>query len=147
MNIIYFCLHSLFSSDAEEEGTYRNYYNGEIVDLGFGIANSVLNGGKTENCALFVPVWNGWQDWSCIINAAQPITCACEHPHQMYLQLRGLCPSSTIDQFYVPRNKKRVGSVILIGNPKVSLKDITQLKFQDSKTQSLSMRKAVCCGK
>ena len=107
-------------SDAAEEGVFRNYYSGDIVDLGFGIANSVLDGGQTENCAILVPLWKGWNDWSCVINAAQPITCACEHPHQMYLQLRGLCPSSTIDQFYVPRNKKRVGSVILIGKYRLS---------------------------
>ena len=33
----------------------------------------------------------------------------------MYLQLRGLCPDSHIDQFYIPRNKKRSGNVNLIG--------------------------------
>ena len=39
--------------------------------------------------------------------------CACEHPDQMYLQLRGLCPDSNLDRFYVPRNQE--GAVILIG--------------------------------
>ena len=33
----------------------------------------------------------------------------------MYLQLRGLCPDSNIDQFYIPRNKNRSGKVNLIG--------------------------------
>ena len=33
----------------------------------------------------------------------------------MYLQLRGLCPDSNIDQFYIPRNKKKSGKVMLIG--------------------------------
>ena len=33
----------------------------------------------------------------------------------MYLQLRGLCPDSNIDQFYVPRNKPRTNKVQLIG--------------------------------
>ena len=33
----------------------------------------------------------------------------------MYLQLRGLCPRSNIDRFYVPRNKKRSGKVNMIG--------------------------------
>ena len=79
-----------------------NYYNEETVDLSFGIAET-LNGGRTENCGLLVPLWDGWNDWSCVINAAQPINCACEHPNQMYLQLRGLCPSSNIDLYYVPR--------------------------------------------
>ena len=42
-----------------------------------------------------------------------PIVCACEHPNQMYLQLRGLCPDTNLDRFYVPRNQE--GAVILIG--------------------------------
>ena len=41
--------------------------------------------------------------------------CACEHPEQMYLQLRGLCPDSNIDQFYVPRNKPKSNKLQLIG--------------------------------
>ena len=41
--------------------------------------------------------------------------CACEHPEQMYLQLRGLCPESNIDPFYVPRNKPRTNKLQLIG--------------------------------
>ena len=75
-----------------------------------------LNGGSIENCAIIVPFWKGWSDWSCVINVAQPIACACEHPNQMYLQLRGLCPNSNIDQFYIPRNQKGTGSLRLLGN-------------------------------
>ena len=41
--------------------------------------------------------------------------CACEHPEQMYLQLRGLCPDTNIDQVYVPRNKPRSNKVDLHG--------------------------------
>ena len=33
----------------------------------------------------------------------------------MYLQLRGLCPDTNLDRFYVPRNKQRSGALILIG--------------------------------
>ena len=33
----------------------------------------------------------------------------------MYLQLRGLCPDSNIDQFYVPRNKPMGNKLELIG--------------------------------
>ena len=33
----------------------------------------------------------------------------------MYLQLRGLCPHSHLDTFYVPRNRKMSGAVELIG--------------------------------
>ena len=41
--------------------------------------------------------------------------CACDHPEQMYLQLRGLCPDTNIDRVYVPRNKPRSGKVDLLG--------------------------------
>ena len=43
------------------------------------------------------------------------ISCVCEHPEQMYLQLRGLCPDSNIDQLYIPRNNARTGKVNLLG--------------------------------
>ena len=67
------------------------------------------------NCGLFAPFWNSWVDLPCQISSAQPVGCACEHPEQMYLQLRGLCPHSNIDRFYVPRNKMKSGAVMLIG--------------------------------
>ena len=43
------------------------------------------------------------------------MTCACEKEEEMYLQLRGLCPDSNIDNFYVPKNKRDSGVVLLIG--------------------------------
>ena len=64
------------------EGVWRDYYSGDNVDLSVGVSET-LNGGTTENCALLVPLWDGWNDWSCIINKAQPINCACEHHNQM----------------------------------------------------------------
>ena len=69
----------------------------------------------TRNCAILVPDWNGWRDWQCKVPPAHVLSCSCEHPGQMYLQLRGLCPDSSIDRFYVPRNKKRSGAVLLLG--------------------------------
>ena len=87
---------------------WRNFYTEEIVEY-----VGKYDGGLTENCGLFVPPWGVWHDWSCVINKAQPIGCACEHPKQMYLHLRGLCPDSTIDQHYVPKNED--GNVQLIG--------------------------------
>ena len=62
-----------------------------------------------------VPVWKGWTAWPCDLPDSSQIACTCEHPGQMYLQLRGLCPQSNIDRFYVPRNKERSGAVLLIG--------------------------------
>ena len=68
------------------------------------------------HCGVFAPLWNSWVDLPCQISSAQPVGCACKHPEQMYLQLRGLCLLSNIDRFYVPRNKMRSGAVMLIGS-------------------------------
>ena len=54
------------------------------------------------NCAVQGPEFVGWREFVCFEGYA--LTCACEHPKQMYLLLRGLCPGSYIDKFYVPRN-------------------------------------------
>ena len=85
------------------------------VDTKVGVSGELGDEHSTKNCALFVPDWHGWTPYMCQINKAHVITCACEHPGQMYLQLRGLCPDSSIDRFYVPRNKKRSGAVLLLG--------------------------------
>ena len=57
----------------------------------------------------------GWHDWFCSINPEVEITCACEHPGQMYLQLRGLCPESRLERFYVPRNMPWSGLPVMVG--------------------------------
>ena len=61
----------------------------------------------------------GWRQYTCTIPAV--LTCACQHPQQMYLKLRGLCPQSNIDRFYVPRNKRQSGSVQVIGLKKTTI--------------------------
>ena len=85
------------------------------MDTSVGVVSGGLKGGTTKNCGLAVPAWKGWNDWQCKIPKAHYIPCACEHPKQMYLQLRGLCPDSNIDRFYVPKNKKRSGAVQILG--------------------------------
>ena len=98
-------------SDEAQEGEWLNYYTGEQVDLSFGVDG--LNGGTKENCGIMEANWSGWRDFICDFYFL--ITCACQHPEQMYLRLRGLCPASNLDRWYVPRNKKRSGSFQLIG--------------------------------
>ena len=73
----------------------------------------MLNGGTRENCGLMDPRWRGWRDFMCSRDI--PVTCACEHPGQMYLQLRGLCPESRLDRFYVPRNMRWSGLPVMVG--------------------------------
>merc|ERR1711892_516799 len=100
--------------DTENEGTWVQYDTNAPANA-VEAQSDDLNGGRAENCGLFVAAWNGWNDWSCEIEKSQPIMCACHQSQEMYLLLRGLCADSNIDQFYVPRNKKRHGSFMLIG--------------------------------
>ena len=96
------------------EGDWRHFYTGNAVDTSLGAVFGVTED-TSQNCGILVYDFNGWTPWQCQINRAHVITCACEHPGQMYLQLRGLCPDSNIDRFYVPRNKHRSAGVHLIG--------------------------------
>ena len=88
-------------SDQEKEGEWRNYYTNELVDLNLG-ENSYSND-TLWNCAHVRP-WalQGWREYSCFV--PDFMMCGCQHPNQMYLQLRGLCPGSHIDRFYAPRD-------------------------------------------
>ena len=87
------------------------------MDPGVG---GTVDGGTSQNCGVLIPPWQvcttlycavlyftvlyctvqGWHDWFCSINPEVEITCACEHPQQMVLQLRGLCPESRLDRLY-----------------------------------------------
>ena len=92
-------------------GVWTDHQTGAEVDL----QHSKLEGGATQNCAVLLAQWAAWRDYVCVADKVKPVTCACEHPGQMYLQLRGLCPLSSVDKYYVPRNKKKSGAVQLIG--------------------------------
>ena len=96
------------------ESHWINHYSGKELGTKIGWVASDSVDDPTRNCGLLVPPWNGWRDWQCTVKSS-PITCACEHPGQMYLQLRGVCPQSIIDRFYVPRNRMRSGAVHLLG--------------------------------
>ena len=63
------------------------------------------------NCGFLIVKLLGWLQYTCTMPGV--LTCACQHPRQMYLKLRGLCPQSNIDRFYVPRNQR--GAVQFIG--------------------------------
>ena len=91
-------------------GVWTDHQTGAEVDL----QHSKLEGGATQNCAVLLAQWAAWRDHVCVADKVKPVTCACEHPGQMYLQLRGLCPDTNLDTFFVPRNNKQ-GGVHLIG--------------------------------
>ena len=98
--------------DEETEGTWVDYYTKEEPDIMDAVSGE-LNGGTVENCALIIIPWGGWQDWNCQINKVVPIQCVCQAQQgQIYLTLRGLCPDSNIDPYYVPRNKYKDGQTV-----------------------------------
>ena len=43
-------------------------------------------------------------NWRCFVGPAEPIHCICQKVEQIYLTLRGLCPDTNIDTYWVPRN-------------------------------------------
>ena len=85
------------------------------MNTSFGVFSGSNEIDTTQNCGILVPLWNSWTNWICEYFVDHLIACACEHPGQMYLQLRGLCPDSKIDRFYIPRNKEKSGAVQLLG--------------------------------
>ena len=91
---------------------WSNYNTGLKVDIAVG--KNKDNG--FGNCAIMLAFDPGWQAFSCKTTGIPDIGCGCEKQGEMYLQLLGLCPDSNIDRFYVPRNKKKSGALILVGN-------------------------------
>ena len=98
-------------SRVSTDGTWENIRTGKEVSLDIG-ENKI---GSDGNCAFMIIGSEGWQSYYCETTGRPSITCACQHQEQMFLQLRGLCSSSNIDQFYVPRNKEKTGAIILLG--------------------------------
>ena len=93
-------------------GKWLNYYTQGEVDLSFGLSGPLVDH-STQVCGAFIR--RGWSNFGCNISPLNPVSCACQHPQQIYLQLRGLCPKSNIDQFYIPQNKDKSGNVLLYG--------------------------------
>ena len=46
----------------------------------------------------------GWVNWRCFAFPEDPLHCVCQKREQIYLTLRGLCPDTNIDTYWVPRN-------------------------------------------
>ena len=106
-------------TDATEEGIWRDFYTGEVMQSKGAFTGNGPNGGLEENCALQVTD-QFWHDWTC----NDPWRgCLCSRQPRPYLTLRGLCPHSSIDTLFLPRNSRT---------------DVTQLTFvsnRDSKIE------------
>ena len=101
-------------TDSKIEGEWVDYYTSDPVNI-MGVAAGDPNGGSVENCAIVVSVWGGWQDWECKVNSASYLMCVCQSEGQMFLTMRGLCPHSDIDKYFVPQNKKFDGQTLFRG--------------------------------
>ena len=89
-------------SDASEEGIWKDYYTGETMQHQGAFTGTGPNGGSEENCALQVTN-QFWHDWTC----DDPWRgCVCSRTPRPYLVLRGLCPHSSIDTLFLPRNSR-----------------------------------------
>lgn len=98
-------------------GLWTHYSTGLEVDINIG-KNKVNDPG---HCGVMMIKQPGWRNFYCKTKGIPQITCACDHPGQMYLHLRGLCPDSNIDKYFVPRNKQKSGALVLVGVAKQSM--------------------------
>ena len=89
-------------SDAEEEGTWKDFYTGETIEYTGPFTGTGPNGGKIENCAIQISE-DKWVDGVCNAKRYNNF-CACSHVKRPHLRMRGLCLDSAVDSLYIPRN-------------------------------------------
>ena len=99
-------------TDSKIEGQWVDYYTSDPVDIK-GVAAGKIDGGEIQNCGLILTARGGWQDWEC--RTRSQVMCLCESKGQMFLTLRGLCPDSNIDQYFVPQNNDTDGQAMFRG--------------------------------
>ena len=89
-------------SDKQNEAEWRDFYNHQVLNYTLPWVKNEPNGGTSENCASArMSQDGGWLDFGCFRD--KPL-CLCERDPSFYLELRGLCDSSTIDKYFRPMN-------------------------------------------
>ena len=89
--------------DRENEGVWKDFYSGQVVEnYTHPWIGSKPDGGKEENCARLLNE-NNWADKECDYHN---FACMCSHKPNTNLKLRGLCPGSAIDVYYKLMNKQ-----------------------------------------
>ena len=84
-------------SDRRREGEWRDFYTENVIqNYTHPWTGSGPNGGKDENCA-YLTDDNGWGDSACSYNG---LACMCNQDPQIYLELKGIPPSTMIDRYY-----------------------------------------------
>ena len=54
-------------------------------------------------------------NWRCFAGPSTPLHCVCQRREQIYLTLRGLCPDTNIDTYWVPRNDDKTSKLLYVG--------------------------------
>ena len=89
-------------TDAKEEGKWRDFYTGEMMNFAGPFSGTGPNGGRRENCVIQVSE-ETWVDYFCEVKQYNNF-CICSRTKRPYLRLRGLCPDSAVDSLFIPRN-------------------------------------------
>lgn len=96
------------ATDAGSEGDWVDWHSGdklEIADIHVaGKTTGVVPDNPSRNCGIFSTTWVNWLDYLCKITPAQKFHCMCEKEVPVYLRMRGLCPKTNIDTFWIPQN-------------------------------------------
>ena len=89
-------------TDEETEDTWTDINGSTIQNYTLPWVGDGPDGGLGQNCAR-VNDENSWFDTYC--NSPMPkYACMCSYMPNRYLKLRGLCPTSVMDEFYKPMN-------------------------------------------
>ena len=86
----------------KEEGHWVYYYDdkkveNEVLEYAMGDLEN-----PNQNCA--IAPYAGWTDFECKTDGNTPLRCLCRKEDLVFMTLRGLCPHSNIDRFWIPRN-------------------------------------------
>ena len=92
-------------TDRQVEGVWRDYYDDTVLDFTPPFTGTGPNGGSRENCAFEINPQN-WIDWLCTAAGTGGVGCLCSKTRRPFLRLRGVCPGSALDDFYLATNRK-----------------------------------------
>ena len=96
-------------TDTQEGGIWLDFYDGAKSEVN-------LPDAEQMNCgAIRLSSPHRLLAWFCSTPEAHSVKCVCQHPRIIYLTLRGLCPFSAIDKYYMPYNDKATADFLLLG--------------------------------
>ena len=123
--------------DLEEEGVWKDYYNGKISNFKLPFTGTGPNGGDKENCVL-QPTATSWVDWFC---SDPEGSCVCLRTARPLVRLRGLCPGSLVNSLYLLMNVRGDPSkAFYVGNEDSTIDyDHANMQWVTSKTHGATV--------